>query len=743
MQFLVIQPPDNYKERFIPLGAAAVAAIARNAGCDVSTLDIKPFDLTPGNVLDILKKTDYDIAAISGIIHQFSYIEWLTNSIRRIRPSAKIILGGPAASSAHSYFAQTCDVDAIFVGEAESSLPAWLKAVETGQPPPAITGIRLRQPDGSMSITSHAFTENIDDCPMPAWDLFYMDVYLRASSQFYVGSEFPIITSKGCLDKCIFCRRTKFPKMRFHSTERSLEEIAIIHEKYGVNCISIFDDNFGASEEHIDSFCEALIGYNHKVYWGCALRAEFDNRHLLRKMRRAGCRAVSVGLESGSEKVLRSLGKRLSPKTAANSLKIFREEGFEVYYNFIIGAPAETRETVDETIDFASKNDLPIKRITPLTPIPDTALWDIAISRGHIKDGLSFLRNISFDHTALNMTSMSDDELEALFQQVRQGTGDEKFSLSRSRIAELFDQDTVDSAWVNSLLRNDHFPHFFTHAGSPGIHQDIRLYHDAPFVESDVRVRLSRGNEQDSNLTLTGAEPLDSPHLEKILGYSETNFFIEVRLETNGEKLCDASYAKHIVDLGVTEFAITLCGPDAPLHNLHTRSPHSFDRTMKGISNLVGLEVPLMAVVPVTALNVTRLPQFAPLLKQYGVRVVSIAYNPVPNPDSNDVFCNYSRLSEYLCDAIDTIRGTGIAIRVDGVPPCVLGRHAALYFSKSTPYAIDTLSPPVKHPAAGTGHIQGQMCRRCAMMVNCIGISRATRALFGWNGISPLIHKPS
>ena len=196
-----------------------------------------------------------------------------------------------------------------------------------------------------------------------------------------------MITSRGCPFNCGYCDQSVFGrKWRCHSPEYVISEISYLKKQYGIDFISFEDDNFLLSKQRTIEICRGMIGKSLNIEWSCLGRVNEVDDEVLSLMRQAGCKTVYIGIESGSERILKLINKRLSIDEYRKGIKLIKKYGINVTGSFILGVPSETKEDIDRTIDLALS--LPLDGISffTYTPYPKTPLRELAFKHGKISD---------------------------------------------------------------------------------------------------------------------------------------------------------------------------------------------------------------------------------------------------------------------------------------------------------------------------------------------------------------------
>jgi radical SAM superfamily enzyme YgiQ (UPF0313 family) len=189
----------------------------------------------------------------------------------------------------------------------------------------------------------------------------------------------PIITTRGCPFECKFCASPYLWKkrIRFRNPKEVVNEIQYLIEKKGVKEIHIEDDNFTLDRNHVKNICQEIIKRKIKVAW-CTpngIRADKVDLDLLKLMKKAGCYSVAFGIESGNSEILKNILKHEDLEVIKKAVIMAHQIGLLTQGFFIFGLPGETKETIDQTINFAKKIPLDKAQFLLLDVIPGSALW--------------------------------------------------------------------------------------------------------------------------------------------------------------------------------------------------------------------------------------------------------------------------------------------------------------------------------------------------------------------------------
>lgn len=391
LKVLLMKPYSNSDELIPPLSLGYLATAIRNKH-EVEILDGIKEKLTPEKFERILAEREYDVIGLQIFTLQVLITKEYLKSTKKILPKAKIILGGPHPScSPNSIFYFFPEIDWAFKGEAEVGLSQLLDLVANDQLRldllRNVPGLIWRNKERTI-VNPSAFIENLDQLGLPSWDLIKPDTYpVAPHGGFFKNYPIaPIIISRGCPFSCTYCAGPVISgrKIRYRSAEKVIEEIKILYHKYGIREIHIEDDNFTFNHDLVKDFCRGLKENNLKITWTCpnGVRLDTLTEELLLMMKEVGLYFISVGIESGSDKILKDMKKNLTKEKIREKIQLIRRCGLDVAGFFILGYPTETKKDILETINFAIELDLKRAGFFLFKPFPGVEITNELIKRG-------------------------------------------------------------------------------------------------------------------------------------------------------------------------------------------------------------------------------------------------------------------------------------------------------------------------------------------------------------------------
>jgi anaerobic magnesium-protoporphyrin IX monomethyl ester cyclase len=386
-----LSPLDTYTP---PLGVLSLAGYLRAEGHEPFLLDLMalPLDLDRG-VRHILARRP-DVVGLSAMTINCLDAGALARALKERGLLAPIVLGGAHVSAVPRETLEAFpDIDYGVVGEGEATLAELLDRLGNRESLQQVDGLAWRDPEGRVVINRpRRPLENLDELPLPAWDLLE-GFPSRYPSSLLESRRLPaagIMTSRGCPFHCTFCDNRVFgSRVRHFSAEYTLRMIRHLVDRFGIRDLMILDDNFLLDRRKLFDICDGIRSQNLDLTWYCITHAKSMTPDRLAKIRRAGCWFVEMGIESGNDAILGQIKKNTDKAEIRASVRAAKRTGLKVKGNFIFGFPGDTPETIEETIRFALDLDIDffqqsyltvwpgceISRTAPKTDAPPAEVW--------------------------------------------------------------------------------------------------------------------------------------------------------------------------------------------------------------------------------------------------------------------------------------------------------------------------------------------------------------------------------
>jgi anaerobic magnesium-protoporphyrin IX monomethyl ester cyclase len=381
MNILLIYPrfKSNGYFQIPPLGILYIASILRKYGHHIAFADMtfmKSYDNLKEHTLSA------DLIGISVPTSLAGTAYDIIKYIRNMRKDILIVGGGPHATI------QPIDMlnngfNIVTIAESEKTILHILEIVQNkGVKIDGIAGIAYKKLGKTIVTKTQKRVKVMDAIPFPAIDLINWELYSLKGYDMV-----PVIVSRGCPFNCRFCQPVQ--KRMFGTIQRRRSVQNVIQEinmavKAGMTNFIFLDDCFTYNKRWIDYFCTEIIQKNIVISWQCQSRADAAaiNVDSLKKMKEAGCRQINFGVESGSQKILDFLNKRLRVDEIIKAFRTCQDVGIKTHAFILIGSPMETRKDLAKTMDLVQKIKPDSVFISRLTPAKGTFLYPFAVKHG-------------------------------------------------------------------------------------------------------------------------------------------------------------------------------------------------------------------------------------------------------------------------------------------------------------------------------------------------------------------------
>lgn len=347
----------------------------------------------------------------------------MSRKIRHLNKHILQVCGGVHATINPSEILEMSSVDIVVIGEGEITFKELVDHyIENGKKIDTnylsmIDGIAYMV-DGHVKVNRpRKLIADLDSIPPPDRELldkhYFKRYYVIRGMNTY--GVYTLHGSRGCPYRCIFCcaNSTFKGRVRFHSPEYIVDEVDILVAKYKAKWIYFTDDTFFINKEYTEKLCNLLIdkGLNKKINWEVQIRSNLireQDFNSLKLMRKAGCRQIDIGFESGNQRMLTFIkGPGITIDDHIRAINIINKAGINIMGTFILGTPSETFEEMMDTRQFIKDNYKNIHRfqVGCMIPYPGTKVYELAVKRGIIEDNyLELLRrekNTKSEHGAV------------------------------------------------------------------------------------------------------------------------------------------------------------------------------------------------------------------------------------------------------------------------------------------------------------------------------------------------------
>jgi len=390
----------------IPQGLLSLAAQEKEKGHDVEVLNLFTFPWQ--EVKKIIGHFKADIYGLSVFTSNRRGALALAELIKEIHPESHLTAGGPHATALAEEMLLNCNaIDTIITGEGESTFSELVSKLDKKESLTNIPGTLYRKNNQIIKAPERERISDLDNLTSP----------------FKHYNDYILISSRGCAWDCTFCASTSIwgQKHYSHSPKYILDTLEIMVNKNNQKSIAIKDETFTGNKKRVIEICEGIIKRKLNFTWSCDTRADTLDKEILFLMRKAGCQRISLGIESGSEKILENINKKTDLETVRKATLLARKFGFQIRYYMITGCRGETAETIRQSEDFVNSANPCQVIFNPFTLLPGTKEFQIAKQNNLIDENIFFTDDF-FELSPL-LFKNRDKETEKIYEWAVKNSG--------------------------------------------------------------------------------------------------------------------------------------------------------------------------------------------------------------------------------------------------------------------------------------------------------------------------------
>ena len=468
MKILLIDPPFyrilGYYNRYFPCGLTTLATFLKHNGfSDVWVYDadfnerpesidysriprkyphyLKAFSQQANpiwqEVKNTIKRLDPDLVGISIWTTFAASSFYIANLVKKEKPACVVVMGGPHATVKANEILKICpDVDFVIRGQGEYPLLELVVALsKKGSAEPSVNSISFKKGPDIIHNPSGRAVLDLNRFPFP-------DRRFLINEKRYSSEDMGLLmTTRGCPYSCTYCA-TDTRQISYRSPDHILSEISFVKKHYGTTQFTFKDDSFTVNKQRVAALCRKLISDKYNIAWECNTRVNLLDENLLRLMRKAGCNFIKVGIESGSERILRLMNKGITHEQIRNAAQLFRKIGIHWTGYFMMGVPGETEADIRKTMDFLFEIKPDFASIGIYEPFPGTVMFKEGERRGLINRNLAlhdFYNIYPNDYYKANPIRQTDSISQERFDMLKREFNDIVHDYNRnfSRVAKM------------------------------------------------------------------------------------------------------------------------------------------------------------------------------------------------------------------------------------------------------------------------------------------------------------------
>ena len=436
-----------------PIGLAYVVSYMKHKGFNVFCLNLCHSDYPIEQQLrKCIEDYHIDVVCTGAMSFYWNEVSDVVETVKKINPGIITVVGGAIITSDPKLAMENMKIDYGVIGEGEITMAELAGALTGNGDMSRIKGLIFHDRNNGFAVTApREAILDLDSLPFPDYEGFEYSKWLSAEwdKQPMIGGLLfniderknfnEILTSRSCPFNCTFCYHPLGRKYRQRSLDNVFQEIDYLVGKYNIQLLNILDELFSLDEKRLYEFASRIKKYN--IRWMAQWRADNVSEDMFKTLRDSGILTLGIGMESMSDKVLKSMKKHVTKADIEKAYKLALDTGVRAGGNLIFGDPEETEETVKESLDWWRKHPEYEIRLRFILAVPDSEVWRHAVKHNLIGDKVQFIKN---RFPVINLTRISDSKFNEIRKKVTHLEFTQKHMMKGKVLSSKKEPDTYD-----------------------------------------------------------------------------------------------------------------------------------------------------------------------------------------------------------------------------------------------------------------------------------------------------------
>jgi len=390
----------------MPTGIMWLAAWLEKHGYQVEILDGARLREAPEKLAERARQAQADLIGISGIITSYAYIISLSHALKKNMPETPIVLGAQVVINNLINCFKHMAIDYAISGYGEIPLLKLVRFLEGDGSLNEIPGLTYRDGRHIVSVPGREYVKDVNELPIPAYHHIDMEYYISVNGPTEVFDKYRRVTGKtapewrmakikgtlGCTDRCSFCvHEQEFVGLKRFSIDYLRKHIRHLRERYNINVLNIGEEMFITTLKNIKPFNELMVNEFPEIFWTGNTRANHVTKNIIQELEKGNCYQVAWGFESGSQRMLDLMQKRISREQNIDAFVNADRSSIGCSMTFMVGNVGETDSTMKETVAAIRESKMPKGGVFFAQPYPGGRTWDWAVEKGLIEDTHAYL----------------------------------------------------------------------------------------------------------------------------------------------------------------------------------------------------------------------------------------------------------------------------------------------------------------------------------------------------------------
>lgn len=418
----------NLEDGFsFPFGYAYLDGYLRQEGTASRVLFPKVLGQPRRELVNEIMDFNPAVVGFGSLYHSIYEIKEIISMLDAARRNFTIVLGGQLVTPIPEFVLRKTKADIAVLGEGEITFSDLVKALLSDQDITGIKGLAIRDGDDVTLTGEGESIQDLSNLPSIHWESFPMEKFInvgRHYSHYDQNIYLPttraiwIHGGRGCPFKCNFCYHLH--EFRLRKISDIVAESKELKDRFNLNMLLFSDDLVVCSKKRTLELAELLIKEKLDVEYCVSARFDLLDEDIVRALRESGCKSLGLGIESGSQRVLDQMNKRITIEQINEGMRLIKKYGMIPSVTIQMGQPGETREEINASVDLllSHVDANTVHAITITTPYPGSPLYDYALQNGYLKDHEDFYNRYKNINTlSVNFTQLDDGELTKLYRQ--------------------------------------------------------------------------------------------------------------------------------------------------------------------------------------------------------------------------------------------------------------------------------------------------------------------------------------
>lgn len=393
MKLALIKAPATYADWYKRpvLGISYISSYVEKSGYDCKVFDAYFNSWTEEELVGRVTEYGPDVIGLSAMTHEITQAANIAKLLKKRLDTPAVVGGCHVTALPEKTLEEFPVFDYGVYGEGESTVLELMQYLEGGREgkggegapinPGSIKGLVFKNARGRVCVNEgrpYLASDELDALPYPAFNHYYKDNPRALADK---DSCYVMFTSRGCPYDCAFCMQVLGRKVRRRSPEGVLKEMEFAISNYSAHTFDFADEIFLFENRYTSEILRSMIdsGLAERVRWSALTRANMVTPELVALAKRAGCYRLEMGVESGDEEILKTIGKAITIEQVRSAVRVIKGAGISLGIYFILGHPRETRQTLKKTVRLAAELNTDTIAVGIMVPYPGTRVHDMAI----------------------------------------------------------------------------------------------------------------------------------------------------------------------------------------------------------------------------------------------------------------------------------------------------------------------------------------------------------------------------